>query len=551
MRQHPKRTRGRGLLLPVVVVVVAIGATHSHADTLQAINALADGDESARFEAARQLIDSSEAAIDERVGRALKRRHFVNSPTALTAAGFVLWKRSGEPFPDTELETAAPDIVLISVDTLRPDRLGCFGHERPTSPAIDALAARGALFRNAFSPAPWTLPTHMSIFTSLYPSFHKLERGGTSGNIRLDDSETTLPQLLQARGYATAAFVAHPFLAAAWGFDRGFDRYERHNADAAEQSGRAVLWIEWRRFHAAQGVGPSSFFVFLHYIDPHEPYDPPERYRQMFAAGYEGKLKPEDEFVSLYSDRDFDSPADARFVQDLYDGEIRYVDDELARVFDAVRSTGGEGSTVFVLTSDHGEEFRDHGAMGHKHSLYPEELRVPLILVDPRTIAAGQRIEAPVSVLDILPTLTSLAGAELPRNAQGLSTLLWVKSKGGSAPAPVSSTRYLFGELGPLGSDWERDFRMRSIRSGRYNLIFTFAADGTIRKELYDWRDEPAEKRDLYSERREDPEVRELERRLDTFIREGLAYKPEAAETNRIPLDEELVDKLRALGYVE
>jgi arylsulfatase A-like enzyme len=557
VREHSNRALAWGSPLPVVssafviLAVLACTPTPSQAETLQAINGLASHDERLRFDAALELIGSSEAAVDDRVTRALTRRHFVDSPTALAAAAFVLWKRSGEPFPASEIETPRPDIVLISVDTLRQDRLGCYGYERPTSPAIDALAARGAHFRNAFSPTPWTLPTHMSIFTSLYPSFHKLERGGRTGNIRLDYSETTLPQLLQAEGYSTAAFVAHPFLAAAWGFDRGFDRFERHDADASEQSGHAVAWIEWRRFHSIREIGPSSYFLFLHYIDPHEPYAPPERYREMFAGGYTGELKPEDQLVSLYSNRPFGTPEDARFVQGLYDGEVRYVDDELARVFDAVRTTGGEDSTVFVLTSDHGEEFRDHHGMGHKHSLYPEALRVPLIVVDPRTIAAGPQIETPVSILDILPTLTSLTGIVAPANVQGLSMLLWVKRNQISPPTPSSSTRYLFGELGPLGVAWERDFSKRSIRSERYNLILTFDADGTIRKELYDWRDDPAEKREIYSERREDDDVRDLERRLDTFIREGLAYRPEVIESNRIPLDQGLLDRLRALGYVE
>ena len=539
------------LVLSCSILIVALIASVARGGTLENITALAARDEPTRFDAALALVSSTEAGIDARVSRALERKAFTTSAVARAAAEFVLWKRSGKPMGPPPDEPDVPDILLVSIDTLRPDRLGCYGHERETSPALDDLARRGAVFEHAFSPAPWTLPTHMSIFTSLYPSFHKLDRGGAVGNTRLDDSESTMAEILKGSGYHTAAIVAHPFLDGAWGFARGFDLYRRYASTADEQSDRASAWLEWHRFHARRGLVPPGSFLFLHYIDPHEPYDPPAGDRERFAGSYEGALRSQDPLADMFLNREFETPADYQFVLDLYDGEIRFVDDQLARVLETVRATRREGSTIVIVTSDHGEEFKDHGSMGHKHTLYPEQLRVPLIVVDPRRIAPGQRIDEPVSLLDILPTVLDLVGREPPGSMQGISLVPRLRAEGGAAPEMTAVARDLFAELGPLGFKWERKYYRRAIRSGSYSLIYNYLEDGGVTKELYDWRADPGERRNVYAASKDRREVRELERRLEAFIRQGAEYNPEFRTRNDVEIDDELLEKLRALGYVD
>jgi arylsulfatase A-like enzyme len=451
---------------------------------------------------------------------------------------------------------AGRGIILISIDTLRADHLGCYGYATATSPTIDALARRGALFSHAASTSSWTLPAHMSMLTSLYPSFHKLEKGGVLGSTRLDDSETTLAMALRAAGFATAGIVAHPYLSAEWGFDRGFDLYRRYSSRAAEQTERAMLWLAWHRFHVERGLRGPDFFLFLHYIDPHEPYDAPDGYAKKFFPDYAGRLRPQSKLVTAFSDRPFASPVDLRYALALYDGEIAYVDAELAKLLEEVERLGLRDSTLLVLSADHGEEIKDHGSMGHKETLYEEVLHVPLVLVLPARIAAGQRIDLPVSVLDIAPTILDFSGQNALPGAQGISLRPSMKIVGeapqqGEGEAEKAPRRPIFAELGPLDQPWERSFRRKAVRTGALQLIVTYAPPAATRRELFDLSSDPTERNDVYGKRADDGRVRALEQELDGFIRAGRAYKPGDAQKNEMEIDPATRERLKALGYME
>jgi arylsulfatase A-like enzyme len=391
----------------------------------------------------------------------------------------------------------------------------------------------------------------MSLLTSLYPSFHKLDKGGHRGSSRLDESEITLAELLGSAGYATAAFVAHAFLDSTWGFDHGFDLYRRYVGRAGPQSDRASLWLEWHRFHVDRGLASPDFFLFFHVIDPHEAYNAPAPYQLKFVSDYQGSLKPEDHLVTMFLKKDFESPADFQHALDLYDGEISYVDAGLGRLLQTLDDTGWSDSSVVVLTSDHGEEFKDHGSMGHKATLYDEQLRVPLILTYPRAIEAGQRVGGQASLVDILPTVLDFVGLEPPRSAQGISLTRFLKKKGSKKEAPSPAGRDLYAELGPLGYRWERPFYLRALRTDEHKLILRYGSRGRVTKELYDLTADPRESKNLYDSRKGDEDVVGLEARLTAFIREGARYNPEFRQKNSILLKEEVLERLRALGYVD
>jgi arylsulfatase A-like enzyme len=392
----------------------------------------------------------------------------------------------------------------------------------------------------------------MSLLTALYPSFHKLDKGGDLGGVRLDRSEKTLAQILKRRGYATAGLVTHPFLAAEWGFDRGFDLYHRDNSDARTQTDRASLWLEWHRFHASRGMAPGRFFLFVHYIDPHETYNAPWPYKFKYSSEseYEGTLQPRDKLVTLFANKEFPTPADFQYTLDLYDGEVNYVDDQLGRLFEKLEEMGLMSSTAIIFTSDHGEEFKDHGSMGHKETLYDEVARVPLIMTLPRRLAASQVIEDPVSLVDVLPTVLDLVGAPPLKKSQGVSLVPRMKLNV-SRRVLKPQARALFLELGPLGYAWERTFYRRAIHGDGYKLIYNYLGDGNVTKELYRLGSDPKEQRNVYGAEQGREEVRRLEESLVEFIRKGKAYNPDFRGKNDFEINDEILEKLRALGYVE
>lgn len=531
------------LVVPSAAVGVTVGDYFKY---------LASEDEALRFGAALALVHARARGLDTMLKREIEKGFFQGSKRARTAAEFVLLKLSGQdPVAKPTPKSSGLNIFLISVDTLRADHLGCYGYARETSPNIDGLAARGALFHNAISPSSWTLPSHMSIFTSLYPSFHKLDHGGRLGSVRLDESEQSLTEILKAAGYTTAGFVAHPFLSAEWGYDRGFDLYRRYSTRADLQADRIVLWLEWQRFHVSRGLASENFFLFLHFIDPHEPYEAPSPYREKYFPDYEGPRRPTDKFVTLYSTKDFETPEEYRYALALYDGEINFVDTQLGRIFQRLRTLGWEDSTLVLLTSDHGEEFKDHGSMGHKGTLYREQLRVPLILSYPARLAAGQTVEAQVSLLDLFPTVLELIGKRLPKKIQGRSLIPQLALRGGVSVERSEAARDIFAELGPLGFQWERPFYRRALRNAHYKLIYSYLGDGGIKKELYALSSDPTEQSNIYPVKKGEKEVRALEASLAAFMQKGASYNPGFRSKNQIKIDEGTQERLKALGYIE
>jgi arylsulfatase A-like enzyme len=353
-------------------------------------------------------------------------------------------------------EDPRPDIVLVVIDTLRADHLSAYGYRRPTSPRLDRLAGQGTLFLRSLSAATWTLPSTASLLTGLPPDRH----GARTGDDTLGETAVTLAEELRDLGYRTAAITDGGFVDPQWGFGQGFDRYETtERRDRGQQRVRqgaaaALRFLEENR-HA-------PFFLLLHTYEPHQPYFNREGFGDPFLAeigkeqGSAANLPHLDGGAELASARAGGEPGEAVEVGPdvrldglglaravaLYDGEIRRVDHYFGQVLDRLESRSGR--TAVLVTSDHGEEFQEHGGLDHfAGKLFEENVRVPLILRAPQAsnTAAGRRIAAPVSGIDVMPTLLALAGA--PERARRLPGRNLLEIAAGEPGAPGSPPRSL------------------------------------------------------------------------------------------------------------
>ncbi|HXE57647.1 MAG TPA: sulfatase, partial [Gemmatimonadales bacterium] len=364
------------------------------------------------------------------------------------------WRVARLPAP----AAGAPNVLLLVLDTVRSMSLGLYGYERPTTPALEAWARRGVVFERAYATAPWTLPSHGSMFTGRWP--HELSTGWSSP---LDRTHPTLAEALARRGYATGGFVANLlYCSRQHGLARGFARYDDFPVSPGEvlvssslgrfltnrsrvrrlvgyydvlgrksaaEINRAFLgWIE--------SVGDRPFFAFLNYYDAHEPYLPPDSLARRFASG--GVRRPHRIAYQLHeasrSQRGAMTPEETRAERDAYDAAIAHLDAEIDRLFRELDRRGVLQRTLVIVTSDHGEHFGEHGLFGHGHRLYRPALEVPLVLIFPGRVPAGQRVREPVSLRDLPATTLALLGDSSSHRFPGASlTRFW---GGDSLPVP-------------------------------------------------------------------------------------------------------------------
>jgi len=429
-----------------------------------------------------------------------------------------------------------PNVLLISIDSLRADRLGCYGNPRDTSPRIDALARRGVLFTNAWSTTSWTLPAHVSLLSG-----RSLLGHGVREARMIPASVPMLAEVMRSMGYQTAAFVSAPWLSSRFGFDRGFDLYDdfsvpftpdresRMRAQATLSAPLLAPAIEkWLR----QTAKP-PFFLFLHYFDVHYDYSPPAPYDSMFDPSYDGPITGK-RFHADPRIRPGMAKRDLDHLLALYDGEIRFTDDHIGRVLDLMQELGFLESTFIVLTADHGDEFFEHGGKGHHRTLYEEVLRVPLILSWPGRLAEGLMVEEPVSIVDVLPTILATLGQAPPKGAEGISL---IPAATGRRPLP---TRALVSELYV-----KQNINLQvAVRRGDSKLIQSL---NFPRRELYDLASDPGE-----TKPKEGANSLALARDLGQWMRQTWGGHDQlGTDPGKVSLDPGRMQALRALGYVE
>lgn len=408
----------------------------------------------------------------------------------IAVASFVLWNSgSGE---------ARPNILFITLDTTRADRIGAYGYKAARTPVLDQLAAEGVLFERAISPAPLTLPVHASLFTGLYPPEHGLR---TNGYGRLPDNNRLLSEILADVGYDCGAFLASFVLDQKFGLNRGFQTYDDNLSDAAptqdaihrSRDGRLVVDAALKWLNQSRS---EPFFCWVHLYDPHAPYE-------------------------AHPDEFGDDFADA-----LYDGEIAYTDLQVGRLLEYLKQ---HPNTIVIVVGDHGESLGDHSELQHGYTLYDSTQHVPLIFKGISDAVAGTRVPATVSLVDVLPTVTELLKLSTPKEISGLSFLPAIMG------APVASREVYGGTDDPfLQNGWSP---LRSVTTDRWRYI------RTTRPELYDLQADPQERNDLAST---NPElVEEFEGRLvdlesSLFIGEATSIQLSNAEQKA----------LESLGYV-
>ena len=408
-----------------------------------------------------------------------------------------------------------PNVLLITVDTLRADRLGCYGFEPARTPNIDKLATQGVRVEHAIAAAPITLPSHTSILTGLEPPAHGVRDNGT---YRVPDEIQTLAERLKTTGYRTQAFVSAEVLHHRYGLDQGFDGYddqlwnEREATDfmIRERSGdgttdRVLEWLH-RRHLSKEPAEP--FFVWMHLFDPHQPYDPPA--------------------------------ADAKVAPTPYDGEIAFVDRQIGRLVGALTAQGVLDDTIVVFTSDHGESLGEHGEDSHAIFIYESTVRIPLIFRYPSKLPAGNVYAESVRSVDLMPTILALAGAA-PSPTQGADLSRALASR---SPAPAAPQ---YSESLPP----DRACGMAPLHGLRFGEWTYIRAP---RPELYNRAQDPGEVQNLLNPSNESASVERAKKeaaKLDGLLNDVLKQsKTFGFVAEARPLDDATADMLQALGYM-
>jgi len=463
-----------------------------------------------------------------------------------------------------------PNILLIVLDTVRADRISCYGFPEDATPEIDRLAREGTTFSEATTPAPWTLPAHASLFTGLYPSEH----GAHYGHLHLDRDATTMAELLATLGYRTVGFSKKTWLSRGMGTTQGFERYrdfrlpeprrrlllarlaasarearrgrvERHgDAGGHEIASAAADWLRARERRDDR----APFFLFANFNEAHLPFLPPRPYWLRFAGTMprdEALLANLDPMVYIAGEVRL-SPDDVDVLRALYAGEIAYLDRQIGRIVGALEETGALDRTLVIVTSDHGENIADHALMGHVLCVYETLLRVPLVVRYPARFPRGTIDARPVQLTDLLPTIVDLVepgAADLLPKISGRS-LVAAEERGFAIAEYQRPDNYLdrYPERFPTfdTSPFRRD--LASLSAGAMKLIE--GSDG--RRELYDLTEDPGEERDLAASRPE--RAAELADALARF-RERLRARAESAESPEI--DAATREELRSLGYIK
>ena len=466
------------------------------------------------------------------LGNGVRERAAVSSRSFERFAWFsglvVAWLAAGQ-LGCGAIDPRTPHVLLVTLDTTRVDHLSTYGYERETSPHLDAFSNRAVRFTRAWSTSAWTLPAHASLFTSLYPSAHGAQyevRGEALGGFNaraLDEEFVTLAELLAARGYQTAAFVGGPWMRRGFGLMQGFETIDDEVPSMSGRSGdeltdRALRWLQSSTAH-------EPLFLFVNYFDPHYPYEPP----RSFNAFSRERINPPNSWLdaALAGQSPSAEVRDALIAR--YDDEIAAMDHQLGRLLDAWRERTGSEPALVTVTADHGESFGEEGFYLHNGSVGEEVIRIPLLIRYPDGRGAGTLDDRPVQLVDLLPIVASAVDIELPSEVQGVLP-------GGRQRAYLELLRNPF-RVKRFGARYDHD--LEALIDWPYKLVSADLDAATL------YRVDGALSRPV--------------RALDTSSVESLvaelgAHRERvgvAQSVGRAELDEETLESLRALGYLD
>ncbi len=439
------------------------------------------------------------------------------------------------------------NIVVIVMDTARQDRLSCYGYELETSPRLTELAESATLYTNAYSTSSWTGPSHASLFTGL----HSVTHGATQENWDMDEDLTTFAEILSERGYRTFGIVENPMLAIDRGYSQGFaDYYESWREEWRRGSGQAV--VDFRKALDAGAPG-QPFLAFVNLIAPHSPYSPPREFRSIFVTRPEIQLDS-NMWREYYTGRVTFSDDDVTHLNERYDAEIRYADHLVGEMIDELVERDLWDDTVFIVTSDHGENIGDHEHMDHVFTLFETTTKIPFVVRQPELFGAGVVEDAPVQLTDVFPTVLAIAGVGADDFASHGYSLL-----GDTPPEDREVFMEYYHPMQVLSGYRRAEHRespllrpyLRRIRSlTRGDMKFIWGSDG--RHELYDLASDPDELSNLINSDSHAEVARDMEARLSDRLgtmESSRSAEPQADDPGE--LDEQTREALRSLGYLE
>lgn len=437
------------------------------------------------------------------------------------------------------------NVILISIDTLRSDHLGCYGYKKDTSPNIDMLASESALFRNVYSASPWTLPSHVSMLTGLYGAHHQVYHDSD----RMDPREITLAEKMRENFYKTTAFTGGGFVSAVYGFSKGFDSYYEGEGGVFHQDSAAKVFSV-----VSQWIDRSldqDFFLFIHTYQPHSPYACPPPYKFMFLDddaqwGHIDLIHHLGGNEYLYKEL---PEEEKRNIMALYDAEIRYTDALLiGPLVDKLKELGLYDRTMLILTSDHGEEFFEHSGWGHGYSVYDEALKVPLIIKFPDSNFQGKTYGHIVSLVDIMPTVLDWLDMDISdANVDGksLMPILLEREKGDRKfVADVAGNVLNYHNLEKISTNQEKiKLILNKDSSGRHLEFFRVRPPEVPVVEMYDLRSDSMEKNNIAEK------YPDLTRQLMAWLNDFYSTAVKK-DVKKLVMDEKLKEQLRALGYI-
>lgn len=489
----------------------------------------------------------------------------MKSPRILILAGLVFLSTgcgTGPPYGEDV------SVVLLLVDALRADHLGCYGYSHDTTPAIDRLCRRGVSFRNAITASGWTQPAVASLFTGLNPLQHGVMRWPRKQKDQLQitifpESLDTLAERLQRAGFRTGAFVANPYLEGMIGFGQGFETYHVGDKTGTEIQDEFLDWLDTE--------SPERFFAYLHYMETHWPYSEGLAHLDRFAPQATAidfetvdwkalHRRMEDEPEALSEDELLQLVA-------LYDGAVRSADDQIGELLQELEDRNLTDRLLVILTADHGEEFREHGRFGHIRTLFDTLLRVPLIVAFPDRWQQGLVVRQQVRLVDVMPTILDAGGAGVPEGLLGCSLLPMIRGDG----TDPEFSPYAFSEF-----MWSDTYLRHSVRTNEFKLIRTFnrgsgseglgrevppaaltsflvedrLRDFKVTRGLYDLSRDPGEVFNLFRLPQPPPVAEQLEEVLDDWLR-AHAEQFDANEPETLELRGEILERLEGLGYLQ
>ena len=417
-----------------------------------------------------------------------------------------------------------PNVLVYVVDTMRADHLGLYGYPRNVSPEIDQFGDGAIVFDHAIAQTSWTKPAVASIFTGLRATAH----GVNHRQHRLASRFRTMAELLSDASYRTVAFTTNAYFSADSGLQQGFDEFNLQPARADSVNQKIFDWLD-------RNGQEGPFFLYVHTIDPHAPYDPPENYRREFAPEVRDPDAGSFEHIRGLAFGEIPrTPQTEQDLVDLYDAEIAFADQQFGLLLENLRARGLYDEMLVVFASDHGEGFYEHGIQGHGWDLYGEAIQVPLILKPPRT-SSGKRVPELAQQIDLLPTLLELVGIEVPKMLRGRSLVPHLSDESLPETDQISVFSYM---------DYEGREGMSVIR-GQWKLIEPLSTGFGRSRELYQRLHDPDERLDLAAE------YPVLAGYLATLIRQQLLELEQLPEVESLEFDEETRQQLKALGYLQ